>query len=78
MIEWTDYDPEAVLAPGWYALIYCWDPSEGAQVGCAYWDGANWSDRYPIDKVSSQTFVTDDDAWKWAIDHDSTAHSLST
>lgn len=40
-MEWNGMqDPKA---PGWYAVLICYDPQEGIFPSAAYWDGEKWN-----------------------------------
>lgn len=41
------YEPKP-SAPGWYAIIFCWEREEGVFCDAASWDGAAWSQDLPI------------------------------
>jgi hypothetical protein len=42
-MEWN-YDGKP-SAPGWYAVLVCYDACEGVFPMGAWWDGANWQQK---------------------------------
>ena len=71
MTEWRALpDDPKTLPPGWYSILYCWEPGEGTFPGAAYWNGSKWSDRLPIVEVSSGAFCDEAAARKWADEND--------
>lgn len=71
MTEWRPLPRIAEpLPPGWYAILYCWDPHEGFFPGAAYWNGSAWSRDVPIVEISACDFADEVSAEKWADDND--------
>jgi len=64
---WT-YDKP--LSPGWYAVVKCWEPSEGYFPDANFWDGQSWQERQPILQRSPVSFDTQVAARAWADAHD--------
>lgn len=58
------------LAPGIYAIAYCWEPDEGVFVGAGQWDGERWAERLPVALVSNAPFDSVEAAAAWADEHD--------
>ena len=44
-MEWQFSGTPEVAAPGWYAVLVCYDPREGVFPASAEWDGSNWMHR---------------------------------
>ncbi len=42
MMEWIFGKTPPPDAPGWYAVLLCYDTEEGVLPGSAEWDGAAW------------------------------------
>jgi len=42
-LEWKDADESPAL-PGYYAVLICYDTSEGAWATSGKWNGREWSD----------------------------------
>ena len=65
MDTFSDKDP---TAPGWYAVLVCYDPSEGAFPSGAYWDGKKW--RIGSIVGCAGPFANEKSAEEWAYAHD--------
>lgn len=71
MPEWNNDFDETQMEPGWYAILYGWEPSvEGLIPGAALWDGEKWFENLPICAVSSAPFDTYELASTWADEED--------
>ena len=59
--------------PGYYAIMYVWDPQEGAFPGCVKWDGdkqiTDEIHGYPVTSWAGP-FPTAAEALSWAESHD--------
>lgn len=54
------------LPPGWYAILYSWEPNEGVFPGAAHWNGVAWSKDLPTVQISGRYFADEASANKWA------------
>lgn len=61
--DWTWEDKPPV--PGWYAVLYCWEPQEGVFTDAAYWNGQVWSQSLPIGGYAGP-FADEAEARAWA------------
>lgn len=39
---WLDASEQPPTEPGWYAVLWCYEPNEGFFPDGAYWDGERW------------------------------------
>lgn len=61
-----DYDSKEPDKKGVYAVLFCWETSEGIFNGSAMWDGQEWSESWPISAFSIEPFEDSKDAEDWA------------
>lgn len=72
---WLDASDKPPTEPGWYAVLWCFDPDEGYFPAGFYWDGERWYDGEkvrvpPVAMRSPQSFAEEEDATDWAREHD--------
>lgn len=66
-MNWIYDDP---TVPGWYATLHSWDFHEGPFPNAHYWNGQNWNMNRPIYACSPKSFLSREDAEKWAYAND--------
>ncbi len=65
-MDWNFYsEPKA---PGWYAVLVCYDYQEGAFPTAGYWDGAKWKQKAVT--AFGEMRDTEESAKRLAYEHD--------
>ena len=69
-MKWLNYTEQKPDKEGFYAIMYCFGPTEGFLPDSDYWDGKKWDSNLPVCLFSSQIFDDYEAAGQWANDND--------